>query len=136
MTEEQLGRLFQAFSQADASTTKQYGGTGLGLAITRNFCHLLGGDVTVESKPGEGSTFTITLPDRPVAPTASRPRPPRRQASQTSAPTVLVVDDDASVRDLFGQSEKERLSVISAANGEEALASRARYGRRRSRSTC
>jgi signal transduction histidine kinase len=64
MTQEQVGRLFHAFSQADASTTKKYGGTGLGLSITRHFCQLLGGDVTVASRPGEGSTFTITLPDR------------------------------------------------------------------------
>ena len=54
MTAEQLGRLFQAFSQAEASTTRDYGGTGLGLAITRHFCRMLGGDVTVESEPGQG----------------------------------------------------------------------------------
>jgi signal transduction histidine kinase len=62
MTAEQLGRLFEAFSQAEASTARDYGGTGLGLAITRRYCRLLGGDVTVESAPGAGATFTIMLP--------------------------------------------------------------------------
>ncbi|MBK5256855.1 MAG: PAS domain S-box protein [Vicinamibacteria bacterium] len=62
MNKEQLGRMFQAFTQADASTTRKFGGTGLGLVISRNFCQMMGGDIVVESEEGKGTKFTITLP--------------------------------------------------------------------------
>jgi adenylate cyclase len=121
ITEEQLGRLFQAFSQVDASTTKRFGGTGLGLAITKHFCTILGGDVTVESTPGKGSTFTIRLPDQDVVPAAVDSSVPA--ATTDGRATVLVVDDDPQVCTLLAKTlDKEGFRVISAGNGIEALA--------------
>jgi signal transduction histidine kinase/CheY-like chemotaxis protein len=119
MTAEQQGRLFQAFSQADASTTRRYGGTGLGLAITKHFCEMLGGSISVESTQGQGSTFTITLPDRDhvVSEAAARPE------GAEHAPLVMIVDDDSNARDLLAATvRREGYRVIEATDGETALA--------------
>jgi signal transduction histidine kinase/HAMP domain-containing protein len=126
MNEDQIGRLFQAFSQADASTTKKFGGTGLGLAITRHFCRLLGGDISVASQPGVGSNFTIILPDQAAEP-ESRPAvesalESARSTAVGSAVTVLVVDDDASARDLLTTNlGREGYRTVQARGGDEAL---------------
>src|SRR5208282_5079810 len=119
MTEEQQGKLFQAFSQADSSTTRQYGGTGLGLAISNHFCEMLGGRIAVESAPGQGSTFTITLPDRGRAAAAAAATP----VGAEHAALVMVVDDDPNARDLLAATvRREGYRVIEATDGESALA--------------
>jgi PAS domain S-box-containing protein len=125
MSEEQLGRLFQAFTQADSSTTRHFGGTGLGLTITRHFCTMLGGTVEVTSKLGEGSTFTVTLPDQ-VARAAQAPSQSVRKStagqSGDGSMTILVVDDDPDVHDLLAATlSREGYNVDFAHDGVEAL---------------
>ena len=126
MTPEQMAKLFEVFSQADASTTRKFGGTGLGLAISRKFCRLMGGDVTVTSEPGKGSTFTVTLPEQ----VSETPQPTetqlilRQSPPQAGAfgPIVLVIDDDATVRDLMQRSlAKDGYRVEVAAVGRTGL---------------
>jgi PAS domain S-box-containing protein len=118
MTPEQLGRLFEAFAQAEASTSKKYGGTGLGLAITRRFCQLMGGDVTASSDPGRGSTFTVRLPADASHPVPERPAEP----GDGRAGTVLVIDDDPAARAITRRVlVKEGYAVIEAADGESGL---------------
>lgn len=122
MTDEQMGRLFQAFTQADATTTRNYGGTGLGLTITKHFCTMLGGSIDVASKPGKGSTFTITLPDGGkrdhAMPSAQAPR----ISGAMTGRTVLVVDDDPAVHDVLRPTlVKEGYRLLHAYDGLEAL---------------
>jgi CheY-like chemotaxis protein len=130
MTEEQMSRLFQEFSQADASTTRKYGGTGLGLAISQHFCRLMGGEITVKSQPGKGSTFTIRLPRiAQVGETpASAGRGPERPegahaiAEEAEEPLVLVVDDDETVRELVVRHlERGGFAAVAARSGQEGL---------------
>jgi GAF domain-containing protein/CheY-like chemotaxis protein len=130
MTEEQMGKLFQEFSQASSTTSSKYGGTGLGLAISRQFCRLMGGDITVESEPGHGSTFTIRLPrivqSQETLEIQGRaevhPEPAYRPAEDTEEPLILVVDDDATVRELVVRHlERAGFAAVAARGGQEGL---------------
>jgi signal transduction histidine kinase/DNA-binding response OmpR family regulator len=132
MTPQQAAKVFEAFTQADASTTRKYGGTGLGLTITRKFCELMGGSIHVESELGKGTTFTIRLP-REVAPQKTAPpstAPPRSRPpaadrnSPAAAASVLVIDDDPVMQDLMKTFlTKEGYRVTVAPGGEEGLRS-------------
>jgi len=123
MTEEQLGRLFKAFTQADASTSSKFGGTGLGLAITKQFAQMMGGDITVKSTPGAGSTFTIRVPAR-VKPARSPYAITDKESQPGPAPKgrVLVIDDDEAVHVvLTNMLTREGYSTRNAHDGKEGL---------------
>ena len=128
MSEEQVGRLFQRFGQADASTTRRFGGTGLGLAITRAFAHMLGGDIAVASREGEGTTFTLTLPatvargDDIQAQPGSSSRSTQSETEAVEGGEVLVIDDDQATCDLLARFlTKEGFRVATAADGKSGL---------------
>ncbi len=124
MTDEQTSRLFQAFTQADASTTRKYGGTGLGLAITKRFCQMMGGDITVCSAVEQGSTFVMVLPEWVVDPKtkAESTTIAKSESNMEGACTILVIDDDATVHDLMRRFlSKEGFHVASATTPEQGL---------------
>lgn len=128
MTPEQQANLFQAFTQADASTTRKYGGTGLGLVITQQFCKLLGGEIQVESEAGRGTTFTMRLPEQLQSPESDRPTLQtsssmnvQREVNGTGS-TILVIDDDPAVHDLMQRFlGREGYRVMAALGGQEGV---------------
>jgi Amt family ammonium transporter len=136
MTPAQLGRLFEKFQQADASTTRKYGGTGLGLAISRQFALMMGGDITVVSQPGGGSTFTARIPVTVIDPQHAEAAPrdldaevsdeTRRSTAEMAAASaycVLVIDDDPAARDMIQRTlTRQGYRVEVAPDGGTGLA--------------
>jgi len=126
---KQKENLFQEFAQADASIARKYGGTGLGLAITHRFVQLMKGQINVESEPGQGAIFTVQLPTQVVIESTESTQSESAgkvlaasSETKTDLETILVIDDDPSVRDLMSRFlTKLNFHVVAAANGEEGI---------------
>ena len=125
MTEEQVRRVFDSFTQADETISRRFGGTGLGLSVSRGLAQLLGGDISVESKPGKGSIFTLSLPLRlsDVSQKAStEDRPADSRMKPTSSDRILIVEDNDVNRDMLSRHlEIEGYSTLFATDGGEAI---------------
>jgi len=120
---EQMDKLFEPFTQAEAGTSRHFGGTGLGLALTRHFARFMGGDLTVESRLGQGSTFYLRVPRQVPEPSAQETPVRDRHATTHARGTVLVIDDDATARDLIARLlVKEGFIAQTASSGPEGLA--------------
>ena len=116
---DRIKDLFEAFSQADASTTRRFGGTGLGLAISRRICRLMGGDISAESEPGKGSTFRFSIL---AAEAAGAPSPAEPVSIDLRQRRALVVDDNATNREiLVHQTSSWAMSARATGDPEEAL---------------
>lgn len=121
MTREQLDRLFQEFSQADATTSRKYGGTGLGLAISRRLAQMMGGEIEVASTPGAGSCFTLSLPKARAALAEADADRIVSLTRQFDGP-VLVIDDEPAVQKMVARIlAKEGVRVVTASDGREGL---------------
>jgi len=122
MNAEQMGKVFNAFTQADLSTTRKYGGTGLGLAITQRFCELMGGTISVASEEGKGSTFTMLLPARVAQSTTEKATPDPDTPDLGGRDVVLVIDEDPAMRNLMTRFlQREGYAVVTAVDGEDGL---------------
>jgi len=128
---DKIEHVFQEFSQADGSTTRDYGGTGLGLAISRRFCELLGGNLSLRSEVGEGSTFTVRIPATlPGAQAQPQQGETETESSAESGAlrkveagdTILVIDDDPEAREIIERFlVKDGFNVVTAGTGEQGL---------------
>ena len=126
MTSEQTEKLFSNFTQADASTTRKYGGTGLGLSISKQLAELMGGDISVSSIEGQGSTFTVRLPisaqDSEIQPREQKKTVDSPSLVSGSGKKVLIIDDDSDVRDIMSEHLKRQgFSVLLADGGRAGI---------------